>query len=248
MFYTNVFQRGNRMYVRGFDKGLRYTDVVNYKPYLFIAKQNGKYKTLDGKPVEKLEFDSITEARDFISRYDQVSNMEIYGLTTFPYLYIFDIFKGDIDYDPKLVNVATIDIECAADEGFPDIQKADKPITAITLRSRNRNFVFGCGEFNSDDPNTHYIQCKDEYQLIQQFLECWEGLDLDIITGWNIEFFDIPYTVNRIKNLFNEREAKRLSPWRILDEKIVEFRGKENQSYNPAGIRSEEHTSELQSQ
>ena len=236
MFYTNVFQRGNRMYVRGFDKGLRYTDVVNYKPYLFITKNGGKYKTLDGKPVEKLEFDSITEARDFINRYDQVSNMEIYGLTTFPYLYIFDTFKGDIDYDPKLVNIATIDIECAADEGFPDIQRADKPITAITLRSRSRNYVFGCGDFHTDDDNTFYLKCKDEYELIQKFLECWEGLDLDVITGWNIEFFDIPYTVNRIKNLFNEREAKRLSPWRILDEKIVEFRGKENQSYNPAGI------------
>ena len=121
-------------------------------------------------------------------------------------------------------------------EGFPDIKKADKPITAITLRSRNRNFVFGCGDFETDDVNTHYLKCKDEYELIQKFLECWEQLDLDIITGWNIEFFDIPYTVNRIKLLFNEREAKRLSPWKILDEKIVEFRGKENQSYNPAGI------------
>jgi len=224
------------MYVRGFDKGLRYTDVVSYKPYLFIAKNGGKYKTLDGKPVEKLEFDSIADARDFIGRYDQVSNMEIYGLTTFPYLYIFDAFKGDIDYDPKLVNIATIDIECAADEGFPDISRADKPITAITLRSRSRNYVFGCGEFTSTDDKTFYTQCRDEYELIQQFLDCWENLDLDIITGWNIEFFDIPYIVNRIKNLFNEREAKRLSPWRILDEKIVEFRGKENQSYNPAGI------------
>ncbi len=235
-FYTNVFMRGNKVYVRGFDKGLRYKDIVSYNPYLFIGKANGKYKTLDGKPVEKLDFDSVSEARDFISRYEQVSNMEIYGLTAFLYLYIFDTFKGDIDYDPKLVNIATIDIECAADEGFPDIQKADKPLTAITLRSRNRNYVFGCGEFNSDDPNTFYTQCKDEYELVQQFLNCWEGLDIDIVTGWNIEFFDIPYIVNRIRRLFNDTEARRLSPWRILDEKIIEFRGKENQSFNPAGI------------
>lgn len=235
-FYTNIFQRGNRMYVRGFDKGLRYTDVVNYTPYLFINKNGGKYRTLDGRPVEKLPFDSIGDAREFINRYEQVTNFEIHGLTIFPYLFIFDNFKGDIDYDPKLVNIATIDIECAADEGFPDIQRADKPITAITLRSRNRNYVFGCGDFHTDDDNTFYVKCRDEHELIQKFLECWEGLDLDVITGWNIEFFDIPYTVNRIKNLFGEREAKRLSPWRILDEKIVEFRGKENQSYNPAGI------------
>ena len=235
-FYTNVYSRSNRIYVRGFDKGIRFKDVVNYNPYLFIPKADGKYKTLDGKPVGKLDFDSITEARDFISRYEDVSNMEIYGLTTFLYLYIFDNYKGDIDYDPKLVNIATIDIECAADEGFPDIQRADKPLTAITLRSRNRNFVFGCGDFETNDVNTYYIKCKDEYELIQKFLECWENLDLDIVTGWNIEFFDIPYIVNRIRRLFNDTEARRLSPWRILDEKIVEFRGKENQSFNPAGV------------
>lgn len=235
-FYTNVYSRSNRIYVRGFDKGLRFKDVVNYNPYLFIPKADGKYKTLDGKPVGKLDFDSIAEARDFISRYEDVSNMDIYGLTTFLYLYIFDNYKGDIDYDPKLVNIATIDIECAADEGFPDIQRADKPLTAITLRSRNRNYVFGCGDFETDDVNTYYIKCKDEYELVQKFLECWENLDLDIVTGWNIEFFDIPYIVNRIRRLFNDTEARRLSPWRILEEKIVEFRGKENQSFNPAGV------------
>jgi DNA polymerase elongation subunit (family B) len=121
----------------------------------------------------------------------EVSNFEIYGLTTFPYLFIFDNYKGDIDYDPTLVKLGTIDIECAADEGFPDIQKANKEITAITVRYRGKSFVFGCGEFRTNDPAIHYFKCKDEHQLILQFLNCWEALDLDIITGWNIEFFDI---------------------------------------------------------
>ena len=235
-FYTSVFSRGNTVFVRGYDKGLRFTDKVNYKPYVFVPKQDGKYKTLEGKSVEKLEFDSISEGRDFVNRYNDVSGMEIYGLSSWPYLYIFDTYKGDIDYDPKQIKIGTIDIECAADEGFPDIQKADKPLTAITVRCRNRNYVFGCGDFTTQDENTYYVKCKDEYELIQQFLSCWQTLDLDVVTGWNIEFFDIPYLVNRIKLLFNDSEAKRLSPWKILGEKIIEFRGKENQSYDPAGI------------
>jgi len=235
-FYTNVFQRGDKVYVRGFDKGLRTKEIVNYTPYMFVPKPNGKFRTLDGKPVDKIDFDSISDARDFIERYSDVSNMDIYGLTTFPYLYIFDKFKGDIDYDSRLVNIGTLDIECAADEGFPDITKADKPLTAITIRVRARNYVFGCGEFKTNDPNTFYVQCRDEHHLIQEFLKTWEFLDLDIVTGWNIEFFDIPYLTNRIKNLFNDKETKRLSPWHILDTKTVEFRGKENQSYSPAGI------------
>ena len=235
-FYTNVHMRGDKIYVRGFDMGLRFKDVIAYQPYLFINKPNGKYRTLEGKSVDKLMFDSIRDARDFIEKYEEVSNFDIYGLTTFPYLYIFDNFKGDIDYDPKLVKIGTIDIECAADEGFPDIQKADKEVTAITIRYRGKSFVFGCGEFRTNDPSINYIKCKNEHELMLQFLNCWQALDLDIVTGWNIEFFDIPYLVNRIKFLFDEKQAKRLSPWHILDEKMVEFKGKQNQSYSPAGV------------
>jgi DNA polymerase elongation subunit (family B) len=222
--------------MRGFDLGLRIKDVIEYKPYVFIQKKEGKFKTLDGRAVGKMQFENISEARDFCKRYDEVSNVDIYGLNQFNYLYIYDTFKGDIDYDPRLVNVGIIDIECAADEGFPDIQKADKEITAITVRCRKRNYVFGCGKFFTADPNTYYVKCKDEYELLIKFIETWQSLELDIVTGWNIEFFDIPYLVNRIKNLLGDAYAKKLSPWNILDEKTIEFRGKENQSFNPAGI------------
>lgn len=235
-FYTNVHLRGNKIYVRGYDTGLSFREVVDYEPYLFFKskKPDTKFRTLQDIPVEKKVFDSIREARDFVKNYETVSNFDFWGLTTFQYVYIHDYFRGDIDYDPKLVKIGTLDIECAADEGFPDIQKADKPLTAITIRCRNRNYVFGCGEFKTDDPNTYYVKCQDEKELVAQFLSCWQALELDIVTGWNIEFFDIPYLVNRITAL--GFDAKKLSPWKMLEEKMVEFRGKENQSYTPVGI------------
>ena len=233
-FYTHVHMRGNKIYLRGYDKGLRVKEVVEYTPYLFVPKTTGKYKTLDGQPVEKMMFESISEAREFLKTYEDVSNMKIYGLNTFQYLYIFDTYKGDIDYDPKQVKIGTLDIECMAGEGFPDIQKADKPLTAITVRCRNRNYVFGLKDFFSADPNTYYIKSDTEVQMVHQFLQCWKALDLDVVTGWNIEFFDVPYLVNRIKAL--GMDPKKLSPWNMLDEKMVEFRGKENQSYTPVGI------------
>ena len=235
-FYTNVYMRGNKIYVRGYDKGLKFKDIVYYKPYMFIPKPTGNYRTLDGQPVGRIDFDSISEARDFVKRYEDVANMEIYGFNSYQHLFIYDTFKGEIDYDPNLISIGTIDIECAADEGFPDIKKADKPLTAITIRCRKRNYVFGCGNFHTTDPNTFYVKCKNEHELIQHFLKTWEHLDLDIVTGWNIEFFDIPYLINRIKLMFNDHEAKRLSPIGMIEEKTVEFRGKENQSYNISGL------------
>ena len=235
-FYTSIYQRGDKIFVRGYQGGKRKKFIEKYKPYMFVPKKGGSYRTLDNKAVERLDFDSIRDAKDFVEKYSDVSGMDIYGLNTFAYLYIFDNFKGEINYDPKLVNVGTIDIECAADEGFPDITKADKEVTAITLRCNGMSIVLGCGDFVTDDPKIKYMKCKNEYDLLAKFITGWQALDLDIITGWNIEFFDMPYLINRIKNLLGENEAKKLSPWGILDERQISFRGKENQSYMPAGV------------
>ena len=237
-FYTSVFQRGDKIYVRGYEDGQKVEFIEKYKPYLFLPKKDGFYRTLEGKGVDKMQFESIGDAKDFMEKYKDVSNFEYYGLTHFQYLFIYDYYNGEVQYDPSLVSVVTIDIECAADEGFPDIEKADKEITAITLRKNGQNIVFGCGEYIEHAPNIKYIRCKDEYELLDKFVKVWNHPTWkpDVVTGWNIEFFDIPYTVNRIKMVLGDAEAKKLSPWGILDEKEVEFRGKQNQSYNPAGI------------
>ena len=237
-FYTSVYQRFDKIYVRGYEDGQRVEFVEKYKPYLFLPKKDGFYRTLDGRQVDKMQFDSISDARDFCEKYKDVSNFDYYGLNNYQYVFMYDYYNGEIQYDPSLVSVVTIDIECAADEGFPDIQKADKEITAITLRKNGKNIVFGCGEYVAHNEETKYIRCKDEYELLDKFIKVWNHPTWkpDVVTGWNIEFFDIPYTVNRIKNVLGEDQAKKLSPWGILDEKDVEFKGKKNQTFSPAGI------------
>jgi len=239
-FYTTVFARGDKVYVRGFDKGMRVTDVVTYSPYMFIPKPDGEYRTLNGRPVAKLDFDSISDARDFVNRYEGVSNMEIFGLDQFLYLYIFDTFKGEINYDPKLLNVVTLDIEVGGEDiaEFPDIDTANQPITAITIKLRNKIACFGVKDFTPKSDNVYYLKCKDEYDLLQKFLQVWESKDWcpDIVTGWNVEFFDIPYLVQRIINLFGEKDAKRMSPWRMIEERRIEIRSKANKTYELRGI------------
>jgi DNA polymerase elongation subunit (family B) len=237
-FYTSVYQRGDKIYVRGYEDGQRVEFIEKYKPYLFLPKKDGFYRTLDGKQVDKMQFESISDARDFCEKYKDVSNFDYYGLNNYQYVFMYDYYNGEINYDPSIISVVTIDIECAADEGFPDIQKADKEITAITLRKNGKNIVFGCGEYIEHNDETKYIRCKDEFELLDKFIKVWNHPTWkpDVVTGWNIEFFDIPYTVNRIKNVLGIEYAKKLSPWLILDEKEVEFKGKKNQTYTPAGI------------
>jgi DNA polymerase elongation subunit (family B) len=47
----------------------------------------------------------------------------------------------------------------------------------------------------------------------------------DVLTGWNIDTFDVPYLYNRIKKVLSENEARKLSPWRMIDEREI-IRGK----------------------
>ena len=240
-FYTNVFARGDKIFVRGYKDGRRVSDVIHYKPYMFIPARREaqtEFKTLDGKPVEKLQLDSMRDARDFVKRYEDVSNMDVYGLTNFPYLYIYDNFHGDIDYDVSLINIISIDIETDSSDGFPNIEEADKEITAITISRRGEKVVFGMFPYKPKSDKVTYVECKDEYHLLTSFLHVWQtGRFMpDIVTGWNTEFFDIPYIVNRITRVLGRHEAEKLSPFKMFDDRTIEIRGKEIKTSIPCGI------------
>jgi DNA polymerase elongation subunit (family B) len=238
-FYTSTHVRGSRIYLRGYDSGRRVQEIIDYKPYLYIkSKKPSEYKTIEGESVSRIDFPSMYDAKQFIEKYSNVSGFEYFDYTFFLYQYIYDEYPGEIKYDPSLVSVCTIDIEVASDQGFPDIQIADKPITAITYRKNKKSVVFGCNYYKPKSDDVTYVMCKDENDLLEKFILLWNHKDWvpDIITGWNVEFFDIPYIVNRINRVLGQNEAKRLSPWKILEERTIEIRGTPNQTFVPLGV------------
>ena len=240
-FYTSVIQQKNKMLVRGIENGKPVKKIVEYKPYLFIPTKNqSKYRTLNGEAVGRMDFDSMSEARDFIKQYDDVQGMPIYGNTNFLYNYIFDTFRGEIKYDPALISVCSVDIETRVgkEDIATSIATTPNEITAITLSRNGKKSVFGCGDFKTDDPNVTYYRCKDEVHLLDSFLEIWNSVEYrpDVITGWNIEFFDIPYLVGRITKLLGEESVKRLSPWGQIRSYDVDVMGKKVTSYELKGV------------
>lgn len=238
-FYTNVTKHRNQILVRGYQNGRPYKKSVPYKPYLFIPTNKvTEYKNLKGEYVGRIDFSSMSEGREFLQKYEGVQGMNIYGLGDFTYLYIYDTFQGEVKYDPSIISVVSIDIEVSIDDGFPRVDTALNEVTAITMSRDGKKVVFGCGDYTEHQDNIKYFKCTDEAALLRVFLEIWNSEDYlpDVVTGWNIEFFDIPYLVNRIKNVLGEDYAKRLSPWNILEEYKVEIRGRENIAYTPVGV------------
>jgi len=237
-YYTNIAIQGNHILYRGVNNGRRIKEKVLYSPILFLpAKRETEWKTLFGNYLEAREFETIRDARDFIKRYDEVENFKIYGNDRYEYAFIADRFKGQIDWDIKDLSIAIIDIEVGSENGFPDPEKAAEPITAISVRQLNGGTtVYGCGEYNNYDDNVSYIMCKDEWTLCKRFLEDWQDNCPDVVSGWNIEGFDIPYLVNRFNRIVGEDECKKLSPWNNIWERTFVFKGQQKKTYNITGV------------
>ena len=244
-FYTNVQIYRDEILLRGYEDGERIQRSVPYAPYLFepnkVYRERGvetPYKTIRGVPVYKREFDSMRDARNYIKENADVSNKTIYGLTNFQYAFINDYYPGTIDYDPKMISIVTLDIEVSTEGGFPDIDSADKMITAITVRKKGQSIVLGMKDYKPSDDSVRYFKCVDEADMLEKFLTIWQSKEYspDVLTGWNVEFFDIPYIVNRIRRIKGEAAAKRLSPWGILEARELEIMGRTYTVYTPLGI------------
>ena len=238
-FYTNAYLRGSTIFLRGYDNGKKISSKAHYNPYLFVPSQkpNPQYRTISGAMVDKVEFGSIKEAKDFLQTYDDVSGFEIYGMDRFIYPFLNDEYPGDIQYDKDQIRVANIDIEVDSSDGFPSIENASKAITAITVEYKKVYYVFTTVKYTKhrDDVEACYYG-SNEKDMLKSFLHWWKKTDFDVVTGWNVEFFDIPYLVNRIKNLIGNDWANNLSPWGMLRERTVKMWNKNQQLYDIIGM------------
>ena len=238
-FYTHVAQWGNQLLVRAVENGVRSNFKVKYEPTLFVPvqKETG-WTTLDGKNVNPMKFLTIKEAKEFVERYESQPHL-VYGLTNFPYTYIADKYPKQIEFDSSQMRIVTIDIEVECENGFPHAQQALEPMLSITIKNHDtgRIKVWGLHDYHNDREDVQYIKCQNERELLIQFLSWWESDHPDIITGWNTEFFDIPYLCNRIKSVLGEDAMKRLSPWGVVNSRMVGSNfGKKDQIYDIMGV------------
>ena len=243
-YYTNVSTYGNNILFRGVKNGRRVKLKIEYSPTLFLpVNKTTEWKTLFNDNLEPKKFENIRSARDFIKKYEEVQNFKIYGNSSFEYAFIAETQPGMIDWNIDELKISIIDIEVGSENGFPDPYKATEPITAIAIRSLNGDMVvYGCGDYDNQKDETNkdkkvtYIKCRDEYTLCRTFLTDWEKDYPDVISGWNIKFFDIPYLVNRFNRILGEEVTRKLSPWNNVYAREKVIRGKNVTSYDLTGI------------
>ena len=231
-------QWGNFILLREVVNGERKNRRIKYSPTLFAnVTKPTEYQTLHGGYVTPVVHPTMKEAKEWVAQYADQHDI-IHGNTQYPYCFLSDTFKGDVDWDMDQLLMVTIDIEVQCENGFPSPSLAEEEMLSITIKNHQskRIVVFGIGDFVTDREDVTYIKCESEIHLLKEFLVFWEKHHPDIVTGWNTEFFDIPYICNRIKKLFGEDELKRLSPWGGVQDREVYNRGRHHQVYNIQGI------------
>lgn len=244
-FYTNAMQRGNFILHRGYKDGKRFSERVPYKPYLFVPDKNGEYRSLVGdNPLSKLVFDSMSDAREFQDKYEDVSNFEYHGMNRWVYPFLNDQYPGMVNFDQSCIKIAYLDIEVDSEGGFPDIKAANKHINAITLSNGVWYKVFGLRGYDLKnrhadlkDVDVTYYEFATEAELLTEFLRVWRDEDFDGITGWNIEGFDVPYLWKRYARLWDDAEANKLSPYGSSRKRtFFDKMGRENDAVDLHGI------------
>jgi len=239
-FYTSVDRRGDTIFVREVNgkERLNYC-IKDFVPTLLVPDSKGQFKNEFGHPLAKVDLDSISDASKFIREYSDVDGFDVYGSSNFVSQFITENYPGEIEFDSSLIRVFNFDIECASDEGFPYPENAEYEVISISLYDSQTKiiYVWGLYEYNNSREDVIYHHSSTEESLLRSFIEFWRTNCPDVMTGWNISTFDIPYLVNRIKKVLGESAVKSFSPWGIISETTIrgDF-GRENQSYNFMGI------------
>ena len=204
--YQNVF----------YDKGTKVAHVWDdkeghitfpFEPYAYRKSSNGQYMSLFGDKLEKVTYFSRDDASLFESDVPETTRILVDKYT-------------DSDMVSTGHNILFFDIEVEMDSGTPDIEKAENEITSIALYfSNTKKYTVlvldkdgTASKTKLDDESVELVSCLTEKDLLKKFYDLYEGNLPTIVTGWNCDFFDIPYLFNRTKNILGKKTALRLSP------------------------------------
>lgn len=174
---------------------------------------------LDGEDVFELIFDyrDTRNIRDLLKT--EFSDIKIYSDIDFKYKYIrgrnaFDTFKHTI-------KIAYLDIETETEGGFAKPEDPTERVNCISMRIQDgKMYVWALGHVVIEKDDVILRCFENEYDLLKDFVDTWRILDFDIISGWNINHFDLPYLYHRIYRIIGEKYAQRLSPFDVVVEKL----------------------------
>ena len=191
MYQSIYYNRTTKQYhVRDDKKGWV---TFPYRATCYVPNDSGEYKTLDGQRVAPTLQYGYKDPNVFESDVNKYTRI------------LVDAYYESDDV-PSYQNIVYLDIECEIAGALTQdsVRDPQGKITSIAVydNTTKEYYCYVLDEAkklpSSKTDNKHIISCTSEKDLLSQFLDKWEELDPTIISGWNSEFFDIPYLYHRI--------------------------------------------------
>lgn len=217
-----------------------YTD---YKPdySFYVDDPRGKFTTIYGTPVSKI---TPKNNKEFQKEKAIHGNKKLWESD----LNLINkcLFENYKDATPPELHIGLFDIEVNFDpeRGYAPVTDPFNYITAITiyLDWLDKLVTFslappGMSKGTANEIAANFTDCyimDTEKDLLNAFLYVIE--DVDVLSGWNSEGYDIPYTVNRIVKVLSKHDTRRLCLWNQYPKKRTFNRfGSENETYDTIG-------------
>lgn len=202
-------------YHRYIEDGVRKVERVQFRPFVATeASQHStsEFKTMNGRPLDVRQFESISEYRGW--KKENQDYINIYGEIAPEYMFLAQTYREPSAIQFEHMHIDNLDIEVHSENGFMPPEIADDPITLITVQDlvTKKYTTFGWKEDIEPIENVTYIKCTDEREMLQAFVTYAHDRVIDILTGWNINGYDVTYLVTRIMKLLGSNWAAKLSP------------------------------------
>ena len=239
-WYTNVQLIGNHFLVRAYEDGKHIEFREEFNPTLFVkSKKESKYRTLSGEVVDAVQPGTVRDCREFLKKYENVDGFEIYGNERYIYQYISEKYsEEEIKFDINKIKLVTIDIEVASENGFPDVESCSEEILAITIQdyATKKIVSWGVKPFTHNRNDLIYHYCESEFALLNTFIQYWMNNTPEIVTGWNLQLYDIPYICKRLNRVLGEKLMKRMSLWGLVSEGEIFMNGRKHTTFDIGGV------------
>lgn len=208
---------------RDYKKG-RIFQEYSARYIFYYPDQKGKYKSIFGENLNRVTCKSYKE---FQKEQRIHNNQKLYEHDINP---IFRVLADNyLNKDAPKLNTAFFDIEVDFDpeRGYASPDDPFMPITAITVclqwldtlvtlaLSPKTLTVDQARDQVKEFTNTHIFD--NEGEMLETFLDLIQ--DADVLSGWNSEGYDIPYTVNRVTRVLSKEDTRRFCLWNQFPKK-----------------------------
>lgn len=197
------------------ETGKRISYDTTFEPYIFLETNNhSDCKSIFNTPLKRKRFKNQAERARYL-KDNKISR--VFENINIQQQFLIDSFwekNEDIDFNKHSIRVLFVDIETYSPDDFPKPDDPQHPINIITVYDtlRGQFITWGLKPYHNKKENHTYIYCKTEKDLLNKFISYFTSDYPDILSGWNSEFFDVPYIINRITKILGEDETRRLSP------------------------------------